>query len=171
MSGLTCDWSRRAMCVCPVSPHAGPSLEAQNPQANWHPLPHPPQPPRVPGPCPTRPQQAETCDQPVVDGPAYLGCRAAPGRTVKPQLVPEAQAAVPGQGGEDRQGQDGEMHSAAGTAHGVLSSTGVSASVLALWAKVRVSLRTAPSPAQARMFPADLLPGRLPWIMLPREAK
>ena len=104
-----------------------------------------------------------------VDSPAYSGCRAASGCTVKPQPVPEAQAAVPGQGGEDRQGQDGEMHSAADTAHSVLSGTGVSASILALWAKGGVSLRTAPAPA--RMFPGDLLLGRFPWTMLPRQAK
>ena len=118
-----------------------------------HPPAHPLQPPRVLGPCPIRPQQAQTCDWLVVDSPAYSGCRAAPGHTAKPQPVPKVQAVVPRQGGEDRRCQDGEVHAAAGTAHGILGSAGVGASVLALWAKGGVSLRTAPTPTWARMPP------------------
>lgn len=108
----------------------------------------PPQPPRVPC-CPPAPQQAETCDWPVVDSPAHAGGRAAPGRTAKPQPVPGAQAAVPRQGGEDGHRQDGEVHPAVGAAHGVLGCAGIGTSILALWAKGGVSLELPPPPAWA----------------------
>lgn len=99
------------------------------------------------------PQQAPTCDWPVIDGPANAGGRAAPGHTAKPQPVPEAQAAVPRQGGEGRQCQDGEVYAAAGAARGVLGDAGVGAGVLALWAKGRVRLRTVPMPGMGHHVP------------------
>lgn len=100
--------------------------------------------PWSPRPPSTHSRQVQTCDWPVVDGPANAGGGAAPGSTTKPQPVPEVQASVPRQGGEDGQRQDGEVRAAAGAAHGVLSRADVGSSIPSLRAQGRADLRHAP---------------------------
>lgn len=137
----------------PHTPCIGPSLETQDPQRRLTPFSSP-----LAWGSPCSPSSAsqgrgpihgpiQTCDWLVVDSPANAGCGAAPGRTAKPQPVPEAQAAVPRQGGEDGQCQDGEVHTAAGAARGVLGRAGVGAGIPALWAKGGIGLRTASTPS------------------------
>jgi hypothetical protein len=111
-----------------------------------------------PGSCPTCPQQVQTCNWLVIEGPANPGCWASLGCTAKPQPVTQVQAAVSRQGGEDRQCQDGEVHTAAGPAHGVLGSAGVGTSVLALQAKGGISLGAVPSLGMGQNARGDPLP-------------
>lgn len=126
------------MCLL-CSSRIGPGLETQNPDTLFFStrLGLPTRLPSLwgPGSPSTLSQEAQTRHWPVVDGPANAGGRAAPGRTAKPQPVPEAQASVPRQGGEDGQGQDAEVYAAAGAAHGILGHAGVGPRVLALWAE------------------------------------